>query len=348
MAIFPREFSQRAAPAARVFICASLAATLIACASEPAPPLPALDIDPDRVAVAGLSSGAYMATQVHLIHSDRLRGAALVAGGPYGCAGGTLETALGTCMVGAPDVAALSARVRERAAAGDIAPLAGLAGDGVYVLHGRADTIVAEEVSRAAGGLYESLSGDAPGLVVETDFDRDFPHLLPTRDQGIDCQLGGEPWLGRCGFDAAGAMMARLFGEPAAEAGKAAGELRRFDQAAYAPADADPLLAEEGYLYLPPACAAGERCGLLVAFHGCQQHAGNVGEAFVRDAGFNRWADVHRVAVLYPQARSSYLPLNPKACWDWWGYTGADYDTRRGAQPRWLAAAMTALGAPMP
>src|SRR5690606_27623128 len=66
MADFPRELSQRAAPAARVFICASLAGLLAACAGEPAPPLPALDVDPDRVAVAGLSSGAYMATQVHL------------------------------------------------------------------------------------------------------------------------------------------------------------------------------------------------------------------------------------------------------------------------------------------
>lgn len=107
-------------------------------------------------------------------------------------------------------------------------------------------------------------------------------------------------------------------------------------------------MAEAGYLYLPPDCAAGAACGVLVAFHGCQQNADKVGETFVRDAGFNRWADVHRVAVLYPQVRSSYLPLNPKACWDWWGYTGEAYDTRDGAQLRWLAAALTALGAPMP
>jgi len=26
------------------------------------------------------------------------------------------------------------------------------------------------------------------------------------------------------------------------------------------------------------------------------------------------------------------MPLNPKACWDWWGYTGADYLTQTGAQ----------------
>lgn len=350
--MFPREFSQRAAQAARVFIPAALALSLAACAAEPAPPLPELDIDPDRVAVAGLSSGAYMATQVHLAHSDRLRGAALLAGGPYGCAGASLETALGPCMVAepyAPDPARLAGVVRERAAAGDIAPVSGLAGDAVYVLRGRADTVVAEAVTRSAHDLYAALADDAGGLSLRYDGGRDFPHLMPTLDAGVDCATGGTPYLGRCGFDAAGEAMAWLFG-PASSAAPAAaaGELRRFDQAPYAAPGADPLLAEAGYLYLPPACAAGERCGLLVAFHGCEQNADKVGEAFVRDAGFNRWADVHRVAVLYPQVRSSYLPLNPKACWDWWGYTGEGYDTRRGAQPRWLAAAMTALGAPMP
>lgn len=349
---FPREFSQRAAQAARVFPVAVLALALAACAAEPAPPLPALDIDPGRVAVAGLSSGAYMATQVHLAYSDRLRGAALVAGGPYGCAGGSLETALGPCMGAepyAPDPARLAGVVQERAAAGDIAPLGGLAGDAVFVLRGRADAVVAEAVTRSAHDLYAALAGEVGGMALRYDGGRDFPHLLPTLDAGVACATGGTPYLGRCGFDAAGEAMAWLYGPaPSAAAKAAAGELRRFDQAPYAAPGTDPLLAEAGYLYLPPACAAGERCGLLVAFHGCEQNADKVGEAFVRDAGFNRWADVHRVAVLYPQVRSSYLPLNPKACWDWWGYTGAGYDTRHGAQPRWLAAAMTALGAPMP
>lgn len=350
---FPREFSQRAAQAARVFrgpaVFAVAALALAACAAPAPEPLPKLAIDPQRVAVAGLSSGAYMATQAHLALSDRFVGAALVAGGPYGCAGGELEVALGPCMTAQPappDVAALATRARERAAAGDIAPLAGLAGDHVYVLHGKADAVVAAPVSRAAADLYAALSA---GVVVQYDGERDFPHLMPTVDQGVDCSTGGEPWLGRCGFDAAGEAMARLFGPaPAPAPAQADGVLRRFGQAAYAAEGADPLLADEGYLYLPRACAAGQPCGLLVAFHGCQQDAAKVGEAFVRDAGFNRWADVHQVAVLYPQARSSYLPLNPKACWDWWGYTGPDYDTRRGAQLRWLAAAMTALGAPAP
>jgi len=348
VALFPRDLSQRAAQAARVFAVASTLA-LAGCAAAAPEPLPRLAIDTQRVAVAGLSSGAYMATQAHVAMSGRFAGAALVAGGPYGCAGGELERALGPCMSAqpaAPDVAALAARVRERAGQGDIAPLAGLDGDRVYVLHGKADATVAGPVSRAAADLYAALS---PQVRVVVDGERDFPHLMPTLDRGVDCATGGEPWIGRCGFDAAGEAMAMLFGAaPGPAPAEAGGVLRRFGQAAYAAADADPLMADEGYLYLPQACAAGEPCGLLVAYHGCQQDAAKIGEAFVRDAGFNRWADVHQVAVLYPQARSSYLPLNPKACWDWWGYTGPDYDTRRGAQLRWLDAAMTALGAPAP
>lgn len=352
MALFPREFSQRVAKAARVFIPLALLGGLAGCGAEAPPPLVAITVDRDRIAVAGMSSGAVMASQAHLAWSDRLRGAAMVAGPPYGCAGGSLETALGPCIEAKPylpDANRLAARVRERAAAGQLAPLSGLAGDVVYVLHGRDDATVAPALAGSVAGVYAALSEEAGGLEVVTDTGRAFPHLLPTLDRGVDCTLGGEPWLGRCDFDAAGTMMARLFGEPAGDAaGEPAGQLQRFDQSAFNPPDVDPMMADAGYLYLPPDCRSGAACGVLVVFHGCQQNADMLGEAFVRDAGFNRWADVHRVAVLYPQVRSSYLPLNPKACWDWWGYTGEAYDTRDGAQLRWLAAALTALGAPMP
>jgi hypothetical protein len=30
------------------------------------------------------------------------------------------------------------------------------------------------------------------------------------------------------------------------------------------------------------------------------------------------------------------LPLNPNACWDWWGYTGIDYAVNTGSQMRTL------------
>jgi poly(3-hydroxybutyrate) depolymerase len=330
---------------------ASAAALFLAgCGSGPSPSLPRLNIEAGRVAVAGLSSGAYMATQTHLAWSDHLLGASLVAGGPYACAGGSLDVALGPCMSAqpfAPDALRLADEVRGRAAAGDLAPLSGLAGDRVHVLHGKSDQVVHSAVSRASESLYAALAQDAGGMRLFWDGERDFGHLLPTLATGGDCRAGGTPYLGACGLDAAGEALAWLYGRPPRAASAASGELRLFNQDAYRDEGEDAMLAEAGYLYLPEVCAAGEPCGLLVVFHGCGQNAAKVGEAFVRDAGFNRWADVHRLAVLYPQTRSSFLPLNPKACWDWWGYTGSDYDTRRGVQQRWLASAMAALGAPL-
>jgi hypothetical protein len=49
--------------------------------------------------------------------------------------------------------------------------------------------------------------------------------------------------------------------------------------------------------------------------------------------------------VLYPQAaKSMFMPLNPQGCWDWWGYTGADYATRDGAQLVTVRRMLEALG----
>ena len=328
---------------------------LLAAASQgraaDAEPLPRLKIDASRVAVAGLSSGAYMATQVQVAYPERFPHAALIAGGPYGCAGGKLDTALGACMKGAPvpDAPALAARARERAKSGEIGDLHALAKARVYVLHGKDDAVVAPPVAEAAVRFYEQLRDGDPalkGMQVRDDGGRAFAHNLPIAAKGDDCDKSVSPYLGHCGFDAAGEVFAQLFGKPAHAAAEAKGELRRFDQNAYKPDGADAFLAEEGYVYLPPSCLAGKPCGLLVAFHGCKQNVTAVGEAFVKDAGFNRWADVYGVAVLYPQTRASMAPLNPQACWDWWGYSGSDYDTRQGVQLRWLVRAVEALGLP--
>ncbi|HEX7815600.1 PHB depolymerase family esterase [Dyella sp.] len=318
-------------------------------AGAQAAPLPKLKIDAHRVAVSGLSSGAYMATQMQMAYPDIFPYAAIVAGGPYACANGKLDVALSTCMKGAPaaDVPTLVTKAIGRADAGDNGALKYLAHGKVYLLHGKEDATVAPAVAEAGAQFYKRLRDTAPGLKglqVVDDGDRAFAHNLPLREQGDDCHKSVSPYLGHCGFDAAGEVFAQLFGKPLHAVGDAKGQLQTFNQDAYRVNGADPLLAEEGYLYVPPACAAGKPCGLLVAFHGCKQNAAAVGEAFVKDAGFNRWADAYDVAVLYPQTRASMAPLNPQACWDWWGYSGSDYDTRAGVQPRWVAHVVEQLG----
>ena len=318
-----------------------------------ADPLPKLKLDPHRVAVAGLSSGAYMATQMQLAYPDVFPYAAIVAGGPYACAGGKLDVALSSCMKGTPaaDVSALVTKATQRAQSGDNGALKYLAHGKAYLLHGKDDALVAPSVAEAGAQFYQRLRDTAPGLKglqVIDDGNRAFAHNLPIAATGDDCDKSVSPYLGHCGFDAAGEIFAQLYGKPLHAVGDAKGQLQTFSQNAYRVDNVDPLLADDGYLYVPPACAAGKPCGLLVAFHGCKQNAAAVGEAFVKDAGFNRWADAYDVAVLYPQTRASMAPLNPQACWDWWGYSGGDYDTRRGAQPRWVIHVVEQLGVAAP
>jgi len=334
----------------RLLLVAMLVAGGASAADAPAK-LPSLKIDPARVTVAGLSSGAYMATQAQVAYPDVFHGAALVAGGPYGCAGGKLETALGSCMKGtpAPDVTALATQARTRAAKGEIGPLSKLATARIYALHGAQDALVAPVVGHASAGFYEALKKADPalaGMTVTDDGDRAFAHNLPITAAGDDCGKSVSPFLGHCGFDAAGEIFAKLYGKPAHAAGTAKGELRAFDQDAYRNDGKDAFLASSGFVYLPPDCLAGKPCGVMVALHGCKQNADLVGKAFVEDAGFNRWADVYDVAVLYPQTRAVFAPLNPQACWDWWGYSGENYDIRAGVQLRWLVDALHGLGLP--
>ncbi|MBB5206820.1 hypothetical protein [Chiayiivirga flava] len=330
-----------------------LAVLLLAgCGDDAAPPLQALTLDPTRVAVAGISSGATMAQQVHLAYSDRIGGAALVAGSPAGCAENSLDFALSRCIKGAPQgpsAPALAARARALADAGRIAPLEGLAGDRVLVTRGASDALVAAAVTRAAHDLYPALehaAGQSFSPAMTLAFvEGSFAHVWPTRDAGGDCGTTAAPYIGRCGLDLAGDIVAALFvTPPVAAPDQARGAPTPFDQNAFLPGGADAFLADTGLVYIPSQCGEPGRCGLLIAFQGCEQDIGSIGDLFARESGFNRWADVADLVVLYPQTRATYMPLNPKACWDWWGYSGAEYDTRDGLQLRWLANAAARLG----
>ena len=74
----------------------------------------------------------------------------------------------------------------------------------------------------------------------------------------------------------------------------------------------------------------GTNCRVHVVFHGCQQSVDDIGLQFVLHTGYNAWADANSIMMLYPQAQKN--SLNPKSCWDWWGYTGRGYLTRAAPQ----------------
>lgn len=294
------------------------------------------NIDRSRISVSGISSGAYMAGQLHIAHSATIHGAALLAGGPYYCAEGSLQKGLGPCIQGGDTgLDALASSAAETANAGLIDPLENLTDDTVWLFHGRQDVAVSGEVVAAAKELYERIAHGIHTVLVD---DIEVTHGMPTIDKGVACDEMKAPFLNACGYDAAGNLLAALH-PPLAGRTAATGELRQIDQPGYDEAGMLP----KAYLYVPVSCAAGEACGLHIAFHGCQQSAEFIGDAFARDAGYNEWAESNRLLVLYPQVGSSkVLPMNPLGCWDWWGYTGENYATRSGAQ---IAAVMTMIGA---
>jgi poly(3-hydroxybutyrate) depolymerase len=142
-------------------------------------------------------------------------------------------------------------------------------------------------------------------------------------------------------------MLRTFYDGLAAPAGDLTGELREFDQSRYVGGGMLASMAETGFVFVPKDCAAGAPCRIHVAFHGCRQGIGYIGRTFARQAGYNRWADANRVVVLYPQAaKSLFWPVNPRGCWDWWGYSGANYASRDGLQLKAVHRMLTALGAP--
>ena len=78
-----------------------------------------------------------------------------------------------------------------------------------------------------------------------------------------------------------------------------------------------------------------------MAFHGCRQGREFIEDRFARQAGLNEWAESNDIVVLYPQVASSLA--NPQGCWDWWGYTGAGYDSRDGLQLAGVMALVNTL-----
>ena len=323
-------------------------------------PLPALRAVTDQTSVSGISSGAYMAGQFQIAHSKSVVGAAIIAGGPYGCAEsafadmmpgpGTaflnLSKAINGCMLnalmpfGVPNTELLAGKAKRLAEQGRIDPIDGVRGDRVYLFSGTEDHTVVPPIVRTAVEFYERLGVPRDAI----KFVESLPagHAFITEDQGQACDITGRPFVVHCDYDQAGELLAHIYGKLQPRSGYASGTYRMFDQSPFTRGLDDPGLSDQGVVYVPHDCAENGGCRVHIAFHGCAQNRATVGESFVHDTGFARWADTNRLIVLFPQTAT--MPLNPQGCWDWWGYTGHDYLTRDAPQIIAVMRMLTRLG----
>ncbi len=311
---------------------------LAPCLARASEALPKLGVDLDATSVSGLSAGAYMAGQIELTHGSHIKGAGIVAGGPFACA----ESAAGrehvwwnwwglsanlvqsgtSCMqvdAGAPDADALAARAKELAEAGELDPLTSLTAHKVFLFTGGQDHIVLSPVVEAAAAFYKALG--VPAAQIHLEPRPDAGHSFVTVNQGGACGTSDPPFVSHCGYSVPRELLAWIYGPLADPSPAPSGRFIVFDQSAFFSEERDGLAAD-AVVYVPTACeSADSACRLHVVLHGCEQNRATVQEDFIKESGFAELADTNKLVILFPQTSL----VAPNGCFDWWGYTGLDF-----------------------
>lgn len=326
-------------PFHRFLLAAALAAAGLAHA---APQLGQYNIDTGKISVSGLSAGGFMANQLGTAYSATFMGVGIFAAGPYMCAGQNNYTA---CMynasISSSQLGAMQGSIDSYSASGAIDSKSRLAGQKIYIFTGTSDYTVGPNLTDALQTQY--LNNGVPAGSISYIKRSGTAHVLPTDFDSTGnnaCGSSASPYISNCGYDGAGAALAHFYGPlNARNNAPAAANYIEFDQSPYTAGN--PGMAATGWLYVPASCAGGAQCKLHVVLHGCQQSPDKIGDKFVRNTGYSRWADTNGIVLLFPQAktdnssrstaRSGSLP-NPNACWDWIGWYGGNFAQKNGPQ----------------
>lgn len=350
-------------------------------ASSQAVQLGAFNVQAGQSTVSGLSSGAFMAVQLHVAHSASFAGAGIVAGGPYRCAElfrGAAALAEDACILTAlqigmapltrstaPDARRCLALAREAEADRLIDPLSHLASQRVYLFTGTCDQVVHPLVVAQTRAFYEGLGIQGERLAY-VDHVPAGHALITDNPEDSELPLNCPPYLNNGGFMQSHHILQHLYPGLNPPATRPSGQLLRFDQAEFFGGDPRANMSRFGYAYVPQSVAEGAPARVHIALHGCKQgynytdyvygradrsNQPPYGTRYVHSTGYNAIADSNQIIVLYPQAEGSddARTQNPDGCWDWWGYTAhdvhaPDYFSRQALQIQALHAMLRRLG----
>ncbi|MBI1891188.1 MAG: fibronectin type III domain-containing protein [Burkholderiales bacterium] len=327
------------APIQRALLQIGLASVLAAPSVLLAAPLKAYNANPATVTVSGISSGAYMSVQTHVALSATFKtGAAVFAGGPYNCAQGNMNTALGYCMkansASEIPVSTLVSTTNSRSSSGTIDSTSNLSNTKIYLFSGTQDTLVKQPVMDALKNYYLNYTSSG-NITYNNTTGAGHSWVSPYGPNSCSQETG--VYINNCSIDPEQTFLTMFYGSLNAKATPTTlkGQFIEFDQAEFFD-DKKPRshsVDDTGWAYVPANCAANKPCKVHVSFHGCQQFYEKIGDAFVKKAGLNEWADTNDIIVIYPQTiKSDFNPMNPNGCWDWWGYDDTNYDKNTGRQ----------------
>jgi len=320
---------------------AALAAIAFTSLAYAAVPLPKLKVDKTQTTVSGLSSGGFMANQLGYAYSSTFKGVGVFAGGPYMCAGHSNYTA---CMYNATISASMLSTMQAdlnnwSGSLND--PLANVANQKVYLFVGTSDFTVGPNPMNAVNTQYANNGVPAANRVYLQRSGA--AHVFPTDFDAAGnnaCSSSVSPFISNCSYDGAKAALTQFYGTlNARNNAPAAGNYIEFDQTPFTAGN--PGMSATGWVYVPANCAGGAQCRVHVALHGCKQNYEIIGDKFIKNTGYTRWADTNSLIVLFPQAKvdnvsrpttaSGSVP-NPNGCWDWIGWYGNNFAQKAGTQ----------------
>ncbi len=303
--------------------------------------LPAYNVDTDQTTVSGLSSGGFMANQLGIAYSSLFKGVGVFAAGPYMCAGLSNYTA---CMYNASITAAkltsMQNSLNSYSSSGAIDNKSNIANQKVYLFVGTSDTTVGQNPVTALKTQYTDNGVTAANMehVVRSGASHTFPtDFDSTGNNG--CGSAASPYISNCSYDGAKAVLQKFYGTLNARNNTpATGNYIEFNQGQFT---TNPGMASTGWAYVPANCASGAQCKVHVSLHGCQQSTDKIGDKYVKNTGYSRWADTNSIIVLFPQTKTDNTSrstsasgnlANANACWDWIGWYGTNFAQKAGTQ----------------
>ncbi|CAF5016678.1 unnamed protein product, partial [Rotaria sp. Silwood1] len=303
--------------------------------------LSSYNVDPSETSVSGLSSGAYFATQIQVAFSASIKGAGIIAGGPYNCAGQTSYT--GCMHTSSPSITQSISNTKSWSG-NKIDDIKNLAKHKVYMISGTSDSTVGPSVMAHLSKYYVTDGQLIPSANVVFKNNLNSAHTFPTdfdSSGNNGCGSTSSPYISNCAFDGAGAILQHIYGPlKPRNNGALSGKFIEFNQEEFITNARSNGMSTTGWVYVPKSCSDGDTCKLHIAYHGCLQGYEKIGDKYVKNTGFNRWADTNNIIVLYPQAVATNtinmgggasIP-NPNGCWDWVGWYGNDFSVKSGKQ----------------
>lgn len=214
----------------------------------------------------------------------------------------------------------------------------------VYMISGTSDSTVSVSVMNQLYKYYVTDGKFIPEANVVYKKDLKAAHTFPTDFDSTGnnaCGSTSSPYVSNCGFDGAGAILSHIYGTlKPRNNGVLTGKFVQFNQAEFLPNSRTYGMDDKAWVYVPASCEKGEVCKLHIAYHGCVQGYEKIGDKYVKNTGYNRWADTNNFIILYPQAvststrefsnRAAFPNMN--GCWDWIGWYGNDFDVKSGKQ----------------